>query len=279
MQNSFQISTLAIASAALLLTGCGNQTNGAGEPANEPGAGEYTEEAAATAGEILEDAGQAVAQGVENTADAIGAAIEKELDEINALGMTGRNILDEEVRTRAGQVAARVDDILFDRTGRPVMAVLKEGGMFGVSDDFVIVTVQRLIMTMDQLGEVAVEITLTDEELEALGDGITFLPADFSVGGEVDTSLLSARKMLEAAIYNREGRKVADMYDFILGPEWNIEDAVVSTGGLANIGDRLVRVSWTNFMVADDNASFETKSIVADFDSLPNFEYEQLLEQ
>ncbi|MEO1135284.1 MAG: PRC-barrel domain-containing protein [Pseudomonadota bacterium] len=262
----------------LALSACG-EPNQVDEPANEPGVGEYTEEAAADAGEIAEDVGEAVAKSAENTTNAIGEAIQKEIDDINALGMTARNILDVEVRTRKGEVAARVDDLLFTRAGEPALAVLSEGGIFGVGDDLVLVTVQRFIMTEDELGDVSIVMTLTDEELEALGDGISYLPADFSVGGEVDTSLLSARKILDAAIYNPEGEKVADMYDFILGREWNIDSAILSDGGLADIGDRLVRIDWSAISMAADNASFETTPTTPDFDTLPRFEYGQLLER
>lgn len=268
----------AMPAALLALSACGGADRG-DQPTNEPGVGEYTEEAAADAGEIVEDAGEAIAQGAENATNAIGAAIQQEIDDINALGMTARNILDEEVRTRRGDAAAWVDDLLFTRTGRPVLAVLREGGMFGLGDDLVIVTVQRFIMTEDELGDISVVITLTDQELEALGDGITYLPADFSVGGEVDTSLMSARKILDAAIYNAEGEKVADMYDFILGREWNIESAILSDGGLADIGDRLVRIDWSAITISADNASFETTSTTPDFDTLPRFEYERLMDK
>ncbi len=270
-------STLTAAMALLLTsTACGQNSDNNVEPANEPGAGEQAEETAAAAGDVLEDAGQAIVQGLEDTAESIGSAIDKEVTELNALGLTARNILDEEVRTPAGVVAARVNDILFSVDGRPMMAVLNEGGMFGVGDDQIIVTIQRLIITKDADGEASVEITLSNEELESLSDGVTFLPADFSVGGEIDTSLLSIRKMLDAVVYNTEGQKVADAYDYILGAEWKIDRVVVSIGGIADIGDRLVAAGWDMFTLTSDSSALQTTDNAIDFDSLPTFEYESL---
>ncbi len=271
--------TSALLCFAFLATGaCGRSENASAEPTNEPGAGEYAEDAAAAAGDTLEDAGEVIAGGVEDAADAIGVAIDKETDEFNALGLTVRNILDEEVRTRHGKIAARMEDLLFTADGQPAMAVLKEGGIFGVEDDMVIVTVQRLIVSEDNSGEVAVEITLSDEEIETLGDGVTFLPADFSAQGDMNTSLLSARKMLAAAVFNADNQKIADIYDFILDQQWRIDQVVVSAGGLDAIGDHLTAASWDMFALTDDMTALQTTALATDFDAQPRFRYDQLIQ-
>ncbi len=268
----------AVAALSLMATAaCGQESTSDEKPVNEPGAGEYVEEAASATGDALEDVGAAIVQGLEETTEAVGEMVDKEVSELNALGLTIRNILGEEVRTRGGVVAARMDDLLFTADGEPALAVLSEGGMFGVGDDRVIVAIQRLLIKQDSLGEVSVEITITDEELETLGDGVSFMPTDFSVAGRIDTSLLSARKLLETAIYNVDDQKVADTYDLVLGPEWKIDNIVVSTGGIADVGDRLVAADWTMFSLTDDNAALRTSVAMRDFDDLPLFVYEDLV--
>lgn len=260
------------------LTACGQNSDTSVEPVNDPGAGEIAEEAASKTGDILEEAGEAVAQGVESAADAISAAVEKELEENNALGLTIRNILDEDVYTQSGETAARLDDLLFDSEGRPVAAILRDVGMFGISGEEIVVTIQRLIIKQDDAGEAVVEMTLTDNEIERLAGGVEFLPSDFSMGNNIDVSLLSARKLLEIGVYNREGGKVADVYDVLLGPEWRFTDVVLSTGGVSNIGDRLVTAGWDVFRFSDDNTALETTLLAPAFDSLPAFSYEAFIE-
>ncbi|NNE41153.1 MAG: hypothetical protein HKN14_09585 [Marinicaulis sp.] len=248
------------------------------EPVNQPGAGEHAEQAIGTAGDVLEDVGEAVAEGAEDVANEIGAAVQEELDDLNALGMTMRNIINEEVRTSAGGVAARVDDILLDERGRPILAVLKEGGFFGVGEDTVVVAFQRLTMVQNPDGELSIKVTLSEEEIEKLGDGVQFLPVDFSVGGEIDTALISGKKLLGVVVYNSENEKVADIYDIILGSNRKINRIVVSTGGLGEIGDRLTAVPWNMFALAAERDSMKTTSAAIDFDALPTFDYKGFAE-
>lgn len=276
MLNCMNMAKLSIAS-LLLLAGACSDDNKSQEPENKPGAGEHTEEAAATAGNMVEDASEAIAEGIENAANSVGDAVENELNEINALGLTVRNILDEEVYTQAGGVAAHIDDILFDESGRPALAVLKEGGFFGVGEDTIIVTVQRLTIAEESDGELSVGITLSEKEIEELGDGVGYLPADFSVGGEVDATLISGRKLLDTVVYNSEDEKVADIFDLLLGLNWQIDRVVVSSGGLGDIADRLTAVPWNMFALSEERDSMKTTPAVTDFDTLPPFDYRSLV--
>ncbi len=270
--------TAATAVMTLLASACAAENDQSPAPANEPGAAERAEEAAATAGDILEDAGEAIAEGAEDVASTVGAAVQKELDDINALGLTLRNILNEEVSTRDGGVAAKVDDILFEENGRPALVILREGGFFGAEEDKIIVTVQRLRITQIAGGEISVEITLTEDEIEKLGDGIGFLPADFSVGGDIDTSLLSAQKMLDTSVFNSEDEKIADVYDLVLNREWRFDQVIVSTGGLGEMGDRLVAAPWRMFTLRQDRTTLRTTRAAVDFDALTPFQYSDLIE-
>lgn len=270
---------LLIGTSAILLAaaGCDRNQSDKEAPVNEPNAGERAEEAAAQAGDALEDAGEAVVHGIEEAAEAVGDAVEREVDQFDARGLTVRNILGTVVKTRNGVVAARMDDLLFSAAGEPQLAVMKEGGIFGVGDDEIVVTIQRLTIKQDAAGEVAVGVTLTDEEIETLGEGVAFLPTDFSVAGEFDPSLLSAKKLNEVSVYNSDQQKVADVYDLILGPEWKIERVILSTGGLADVGDRLVDWDWSKLEFNDDRTALYTKNAMRDFDSLPAFHYEDLV--
>ena len=268
-----------LAAVALLTStaACARQSEENADPANEPGAGEVAEEAAAETGEVIEDVGEAVAEGAEEAIEAVGDVLDKEVGELNARGMTVRNILGEDVRTSDGRFAARVDDVLFDADGRPSLAVLKEGGLFGVGDSEIVITIQRLRLLADNKGEIAAEVSLTNAELEKLGDGAAFMPADFSVGGKVDVALLSARKLLATSVVNTQSEKVADIYDLVLGPEWEIDQVVLSRGGVANIGDRLIAVPWSSFAMTEAGDAMQTIPSAVDFERLPRFSYDALI--
>lgn len=275
MINTNIFRAIAIAACAASTAACGNDES---QPTNEPGAEERAEEVAAATGDVLEEAGEAAVEGIEAVVENVGAAIEKELDDINALGLTVRNLLNEDVRTPGGGVAAKIEDILFDEEGNPALFQLREGGIFGAGDDLVMVVPQRLVITTLSNNELSVEVSLSEAELEKLGESTAFLPADFSVGGNIETDLISSRKLLASVVYNSEGEKVADIYDLLLGVEWNIEHVVVSRGGLGEVGDRLTSAPLSSFVMTEDRSALRTTLLAPDFDALPTFSYETFVE-
>ncbi|MEM8771288.1 MAG: hypothetical protein AAGD92_06540 [Pseudomonadota bacterium] len=245
---------------------------------NQPGVEERAERAAATAGDALEDASEATVEAAEGAVDTISTAIDKELDDVNALGLTVRNLLNENVLTRKGSVAAQIEDLLFTEDGRLTLVQLKEGGIFGAGEDFVMVVPQRLVITMTNEKEPVVEISLTEEEIEQLGDSTSFLPADFSVGGSIATNLISGRKLLDSIVLNTENEKAADIYDLLLGIEWNINSVVISRGGLGEIGDRLSVAPIDRFVMTEDRSAMQTTMSTPTFDAMPTFSYDAFAE-
>lgn len=257
------------------ITACGGEDENA--PVNEPGAGERVEAAAEAAGGAVEQAGATIAEGAETIADTVGDVIAEEAAQANALGLTVRNILDEQAKTRDGRIAARVSDIMFAPDGRPVLALLSEGGFLGQGRDDVIVTIQRLVIQETADGELVVEVNLSNEEIEKLADDVSFLPTDFSVGSNIDASLLSARKLLDAPIYNVDARKVADVHDLALDARWRIESVVVSVGGVGEFGDKLTAAPWPDFELSDDRSALTAAGVDQDFDEMAEFQYRRPL--
>lgn len=278
MSRTHNIGKLLVASGALCLAaGCGDAD--APETKNKPGVSENVEQAAAATGDAAEEVGEAVIAGADEAAATVGSVLGEELDQANALGLTARNLIGENVRTPDGAIAGRVHDLLFNDAGEPVLAVLSEGGLFGVGEDDVVVSIERLTIVEDSRGELNVGVSLSDTEIEQLGDGVGFLPADFSVGGAVETSLLSARKILDAAVYNGDGMKVADVFDILLARDWGIENYVVSIGGAAGLGDQLFLASRHMLEMSPQQSTLSTTPTAVDFGTLPPFDYELLLEE
>lgn len=275
-----RVFNMSIAAASLWLTACdGDRDRPEEESINEPSPGERAEDAAAATGEAVEDISAATAEGVESAVESVAAAVERELDEYNALGLTVRNLLDEDVRGPQGFSGAEIQDLLFDANGEALIVVLGENGLFADRKDVVTLSVDRLSVGLRDNAELALEFDLSADEVDRLANSATYLPSDFAGVSSVDPNLLSVRKILELPVRNPDNEKIADVYDLILNNDWTTDQVVLSRGGVGTFGNRLIAAPWRDFEFAADRGSLQTTAFASEFEELSSFSYEKLADR
>jgi sporulation protein YlmC with PRC-barrel domain len=106
------------------------------------------------------------------------------------------------------------------------------------------------------------------------------VPAPVVGGAIVDitaTAVLAtgyrATKLLGADIYNKEGDKIGQVDDFIIGSDNNVSFAVISVGGFLGIGNRLVAVPANLFTSNKKGQIVFPNGKKDDLEALPEFKY------
>ena len=84
-----------------------------------------------------------------------------------------------------------------------------------------------------------------------------------------------ATKLIGSDIYNKEGEKIGEVDDFIIGSDDNVSFAVISVGGFLGIGDRLVAVPANLFTSNEKGQVVFPNGNKDDLVALPEFKYAQ----
>jgi sporulation protein YlmC with PRC-barrel domain len=82
-----------------------------------------------------------------------------------------------------------------------------------------------------------------------------------------------ATKLIGSNIYNKEGEKIGEVDDFIIGSDNNVSLAVISVGGFLRIGNRLVAVPANLFTSNEKGQVVFPNGNKDDLVALPEFKY------
>ena len=80
---------------------------------------------------------------------------------------SARILLGQPVNNQAGETIGDINDVLFDKTGRIVTAVIGVGGFLGIGEKAVAVPYEQLAFSRDAEGKRVVSVALSKDALQA----------------------------------------------------------------------------------------------------------------
>lgn len=253
---------------ALVLAACGQQDQ---PTRNDPETGDVVEEAADDIGDAAETVGEEVSAAVDDAVDSAAKFAENELSQSNALGFTARNVMGASVRDINGDVAAIVDDLLFDDMRIVRAVVVRDGAFMGLGGDEAIISADKFAFYVDEDREMVMTVDVTDGELKQMTESLAYEPTDGVIN---PGNLVSVKQFLSRPIDNINGDKVADPFDILLAEPGQWDTLILSVGGIGAIGNRLVAIDSDTLKVNDATGTLYLDYAAPDLDALPTFEYE-----
>ena len=253
---------------AVALAACGQPDR---PTQNEPDTGDVVEEAADDIGDAAETVGEEVSAAVDEAVDSAANFAENELSQSNALGFTVRNVIGSSVRDANGDVAAIIDDLLFDDMRIIRAVVVRDGAFMGLGGDEAVISADKFAFLVDDDREMAIRVDITDGELKQMTESLASRPTD---GVVTPGNLTSAKQFLDRPVVNINGDEIADPFDILLAPPGQWETLILSVGGIGAIGNRLVAVDAATLKVNDSTGTLYLDYAAPDLDALPTFEYQ-----
>ncbi|HET8696661.1 MAG TPA: PRC-barrel domain-containing protein [Gammaproteobacteria bacterium] len=154
-----------------------------------------------------------------------------------------------DVHSSSGDTVGEIDDVLLSSTvGAKPMVVISVGGTLGVGE-------KLISMPLDELKVSGDDELYIDRTSHQLGAEPAFKYGQSENGAAARSSQTGAGTRLAglvgADVTDSAGKDIGDIDDILIGMKTGMEDrAVLSVGGVAGVGDKLVAVPFKDLEIA-----------------------------
>ena len=213
------------------------------ETVNQSTAGDYIEEAGEATVEVAADIVDGVGEVASDAYNATEDRIVEEMDQHDAKGLTLRNLLGSNVTTSDDKGFGDISDLILAEDFSLLAYKIDESTLLGIGGEEVAINAERFLPVLDEHGEPALIVEMTEEQLNRLTESSFAMPSDFSYRLSQEAIEFSGKTLLEADVNNAAGERIADIYDLTFNPDGALKKIILTVGGIGGFKDKLVAVN------------------------------------